>query len=175
MRAGEVTALQRQLAEHGLDWCVVGGWGVDALLGVETRAHKDLDVLLPLAALPLTMRLLAEEGFHLDYTWEESRPITGRDALLGEPIPSAFVLADGAGREIDVHVYDLVDSRVEILWDTDRTLTPEDLSAAGQIGGLDVRCMTAAMQLTCHEGYDLPTSQAEDVRLLQRMTRKQEG
>ena len=148
---------------------------MDALLGDETREHKDLDVLLPLAALPATMHLVMQEGFRLAYIWPESRAITGRDALLGQPIPSAFVLTDDADREIDVHVYDLLDSRVETLWDTSRTLKSDDLAASGRIGGVEVRCMTAAMQLICHQGYDLPSSHAQDVRLLRQLASKQEA
>jgi hypothetical protein len=56
------------------------------------------------------------------------------------------------GREIDVHVYEALDTRVVCLWDTDRPLEAEDLAATGSIGGVPVRCMTAPMQLTCHRG-----------------------
>ena len=31
---------------------------------------------------------------------------------------------------------------------------------------MPMRCMTAAMQMTCHEGYELPPAHAADVRLL---------
>jgi hypothetical protein len=30
----------------GVEWWVDGGWGVDALLGGETRLHDDLDVVV---------------------------------------------------------------------------------------------------------------------------------
>jgi lincosamide nucleotidyltransferase A/C/D/E len=140
---------------------------VDALTGHQTREHKDLDVLLPLDVLPVAMSLLAEVGFVLAYTWPESREVPGRHPLLGEPLPSAFVLTHADGREIDVHVYDRTADEVIILWDTARMLTLDDLGATGTVAGVPVRCMTAAMQITCHEGYDLPPAHADDVRLLQ--------
>jgi lincosamide nucleotidyltransferase A/C/D/E len=167
MSAEQVAGLHLRLAEHDADWCVVGGWGVDALLGRQTREHKDLDVLLPLDALPVSLSLLAEEGFVLAYTWPESRDVPGRHPLLGEPLPSAFVLTHADGREIDIHVYDGTAETVTALWDTTRRLTPEALQATGTVAGVSVRCMTAAMQITCHEGYDLPPAHADDVRLLQ--------
>lgn len=169
MSASQVARLQLQLIERGADFCVVGGWGVDALVGSTTREHKDLDVLLPLTALKDGMSLWAEEGFELAYTWSENRGIAGAHPLLGDPIPSAFLLAHADGREIDVHVYQALDTRVICLWDTDRVLEPEDIAATGSIDGVPVRCMTASMQLTCHQGYDLPAAHAADVSLLQQL------
>jgi len=172
MSADQVASLQLRLAERNADWCVVGGRGDDAVLGCQTREHKDLDVLLPLAALPTSMSLLAEDGFALAYRWPESRDVPGQHPLLGDAIPSAFVLTHADGREIDVHVYDQTADAVVILWDTARTLAPDDLGATGSVAGVPVRCMTAAMQLTCHEGYDLPPTHAADVRLLEQHIQK---
>lgn len=173
MQASEVASLLGRLMERGVRCCVVGGWGVDALMGTPTREHKDLDVLLSLAELQEAMSLLADEAFELAYEWSESREIPGHHPLLGEPIPSAFVLIHPDGREIDVHVYEAVDTRVVCLWDTDRPLEAADLAATGLIDGMPVRCMTPAMQLICHQGYELPPSHAADVRLLQQLVARQ--
>ena len=151
MHASQAASLLRSLVEHGVDCCVAGGWGVDALVGTATRGHKDLDVLLPETALPDALTLWATEGFVLEHLWAESRGIAGQHPLVGEPIPSAFVLTHGDGREIDVHVYEPFGARVVCLWDTDRALEGGDLAATGSIDGLRVRCMTAAMQLVCHQ------------------------
>lgn len=169
MRAEDVASLQVELAALGFGWCVVGGWGVDALLGTQTRTHKDLDVLLPFAAMDATLSLLAQQGFRMAYLWEETRPNPGTHQLVGSPLPSAFVLTHADGRELDIHVYDIEDDQVSILWDTHRTLRPQDLSAVGHIGGVEVRCMTASMQLKCHEGYELPASHLEDVLRLRHL------
>jgi lincosamide nucleotidyltransferase A/C/D/E len=150
MHASQVADLLVRLVEHGVDCCVVGGWGVDALVGTVTREHKDLDVLLPRTGLHAGVSLWAEEGFGLAYTWRESRGLAGHHSLLGEPTPSAFVLTHEDGREIDVHVYEALGASVVCLWDTDRVLEARDLAAAGSIGGVPVRCMTASMQ------FDMP-------------------
>ena len=101
MHASQAASLLKSLVEHGVDCCVAGGWGVDALVGTATRGHKDLDVLLPETALPDALTLWATEGFVLEHLWAESRGIAGQHPLVGEPIPSAFVLTHGDGREID--------------------------------------------------------------------------
>jgi hypothetical protein len=43
MTAERVTELLGALDAHRVDACLSGGWGVDALLGEQTREHADLD------------------------------------------------------------------------------------------------------------------------------------
>ncbi len=46
--SGDVVVQLLQLFEqHGIEVVVDGGWGVDALLGEQTRSHGDLDIALP--------------------------------------------------------------------------------------------------------------------------------
>ena len=42
MNASDVVELLNRLEEHGIDVWLNGGWGVDALLGHQTREHDDL-------------------------------------------------------------------------------------------------------------------------------------
>ncbi len=64
-----------------------GGWAVDALLGAQTRPHKDLDIILRLADLPQLREILGSRGFEIQQGGRESN----------------FVLADHSGLEVDVH------------------------------------------------------------------------
>jgi lincosamide nucleotidyltransferase A/C/D/E len=64
-----------------------GGWGVDALLQTQTRAHKDVDILISVADVAKLQELLARRSFVV----REGKP------------PDSFVLADSAGLEVDVH------------------------------------------------------------------------
>jgi lincosamide nucleotidyltransferase A/C/D/E len=45
MAVADVLAVQSLLLRRRAEWCIVGGWGVDALLGEQTHPPKDLDVL----------------------------------------------------------------------------------------------------------------------------------
>jgi lincosamide nucleotidyltransferase A/C/D/E len=49
----------------------MGGWGVDALLGRQTRPHKDLDVLVPVDDLADLERVLGRHDFTRTLIWEE--------------------------------------------------------------------------------------------------------
>ncbi len=46
MTADAAVALLRLFAEHEIAVHVDGGWGVDALLGEQTRPHADLDIAM---------------------------------------------------------------------------------------------------------------------------------
>jgi lincosamide nucleotidyltransferase A/C/D/E len=46
MELGEVLGVLADLTEAGCSVWVAGGWGVDALVGRQTRSHRDLDLAL---------------------------------------------------------------------------------------------------------------------------------
>lgn len=168
MTEAAAAEVYRGLTRAGARCWVVGGWGVDALVGRCTRPHKDLDVLLVLSEHEVAWDHLHGEGYRLVHRWEENLDVPGR-LLDGGLQPTAYVLENASGRAVDVHVLD--DRRPEPvpLWSTDRDLLPGALDAVGTIGGVSVRCMSAQMQLVAHRGYDLPPEHADDVVLLEHL------
>ena len=63
MKAEIVIELLKFFAANGIETIVDGGWGVDALLGRQTRFHEDLDIAIPHKDVPKLRKLLAEKGF----------------------------------------------------------------------------------------------------------------
>ena len=63
MRSDEVVGLYLDMEAHGVELWLMGGWGVDALLGRQTREHHDLDVLVEVSALERFRHRLADLGF----------------------------------------------------------------------------------------------------------------
>jgi lincosamide nucleotidyltransferase A/C/D/E len=153
--------------QTGPYYWVVGGWGVDALLGRCTREHKDLDVLLVVSQHARAWRLLHDHEYLLAYRWGENVDAPGDllpgDLLPGEVHPTAYVLEDQSGRQVDVHALDDRWPDLHPLWSTDRKFIPGVLDAQGTIDGVRVRCMSAQMQLVAHEGYELPEAHQVDV------------
>ena len=84
---------------------LIGGWGIDALLGRQTREHHDLDVLVEVVSLERFRQRLHELGF-ASSTSGTTRPGGGSTRFLvgSDDQPTAFVYAHRDGREIDVHV-----------------------------------------------------------------------
>ena len=52
-----------------VDTWVSGGWGVDALVGHQTRPHRDLDLLVPLRRTLQAHTALSRMGFQLETDW----------------------------------------------------------------------------------------------------------
>ena len=154
MKASDVTWFCDRMTERGIGIWLDGGWGVDALLGVQTRNHGDLDIVAQKKDADAVVRFLESEGF---------RPLERDDSC-----PWNFVMGDGRGREVDFHV---------ILFDRDGNGTygpPEGgamypaaaLQGEGQVKGLRVRCLTAQYQVLSHTGYAVDETDYRDVRAL---------
>jgi lincosamide nucleotidyltransferase A/C/D/E len=69
---------------------VEGGWGVDALLGRQTRDHSDLDLAVSADACEKAAGALEPLGFRHDPAEQPG-------------LPARFVLKDEGGRQVDFH------------------------------------------------------------------------
>jgi lincosamide nucleotidyltransferase A/C/D/E len=166
MSAEQAVTFYDLLNRHGIRCWLMGGWGVDALLGRVTRAHKDLDLLILLADLPDYANLVRSQGFTRKLEWSESQPIV----VDGVSVDSAFVDAHPDGREVDVHVIDIDHESSIVQLHRDPWPLPADtLSGSGTVAGRKLRCVSRAAQLAMHSDYDLPAHHREDVRLLRTM------
>ncbi|MBN1659258.1 MAG: nucleotidyltransferase family protein [Anaerolineae bacterium] len=165
IHAQDAIRIYRHLLDHGIPVWLIGGWGIDALLGEQTRPHKDLDVLVLVDDVAPLCELLAHDGYGLKELWSENRRTL--DAL-GVEVETAFVLSDSEGREIDVHALRFDDGGNGIpAWEAAGFLfRTGDLGGEGSIGGMTVRCVTPEMQMVCHTGYDLPSAHQQDVKRL---------
>ncbi|HSP55104.1 MAG TPA: hypothetical protein VLS25_05900 [Dehalococcoidia bacterium] len=63
MTAGDVVRVLDALAEAGTTVWLDGGWGVDALLGEETREHDDLDLVVSAEHLNRAASEVAAVGY----------------------------------------------------------------------------------------------------------------
>src|SRR5215207_1689396 len=87
MDSETLLAVVGRLEADGIDVWLDGGWGVDALLGHQTRDHDDLDLVVELDYATRIIELLAGLGYSL---------------VAGGP-PRSFVMVDTLGRQVDVH------------------------------------------------------------------------
>jgi lincosamide nucleotidyltransferase A/C/D/E len=161
--------------ERGVQLWVDGGWGIDALLGVQTRPHKDFDALVRFDDIGTLADALAEHGFTLTELWEENRwvahpkrlPLIGRAKGVGSEVATAFVVRTGTGQEFDVHVLRVDPSGAGLpAWATSLRFPAEALAGHGTIVGTPVRCLSAQMQMATHADYPL---QAKDLQDLHRL------
>ncbi|MBN2503581.1 MAG: nucleotidyltransferase family protein [Anaerolineales bacterium] len=165
--AEEVIKLYQLLESHHIPIWLTGGWGIDALLGKQTRPHKDLDVIMLLDDVKRMCDLLAKHGYTLEMLWEENRFAVDS---MGNQVATAFVLQHANGCQLDAHAMTLDAHGNGIpAWEEaeDFIFTQAELSGQGVITELNVPCITPESQIKCHTGYELPEKQKTDLALLQ--------
>jgi lincosamide nucleotidyltransferase A/C/D/E len=147
---GLMQTIQRASLEIWLD----GGWGVDALLGRQTREHRDVDIVIRTSDVPPLIDALGSLGF---------------DVQDGQ-VPNAFVLGNGAGLRVDVHavVFDEQGNGIYRMQDGEDWVYPaEGFEGRGIVGGLPVKCLSATTQVHCHaHGYEPAETDIHDMALL---------
>jgi lincosamide nucleotidyltransferase A/C/D/E len=175
MKAKDIVGLYGLLVDHGVRLWVDGGWGVDALLTQQTRPHKDFDALVHFDDLVTMADLLAAQGCTLKEIWSENRWVShaipiqliGKAHGADNEVATAFVLRNGAGHELDIHVLNVDDRGYGIpAWDSTLIFPPDAFTGRGMIADTPVCCLSAQMQMTTHTGYALQDKDLHDLRLL---------
>ena len=149
MTAADVVEIIQYFAENGINVHVDGGWGVDALLGEQTRPHADLDIAMRHEDVPKLRGLLESRGYReiaRDDCWECN-----------------FVLADESGREVDVHSY-ILDTEGNCIFGL--PYPAESLTGKGIIDGHTVDCISPDWMVKFHTGYKLKMKDFRDVTAL---------
>jgi lincosamide nucleotidyltransferase A/C/D/E len=171
MTATAKTALQRgmepegvveivnALEQEGIAVWLDGGWGVDALVGEQTRPHADLDLAVDRRQLERIQDTLERFGFRVD-----------RSAEPG--LPARLVMKDERRRQVDLHplVFDGTGNGWQQLDDSGHAwgrYPTDDLTARGVVAGYGVKCLSAALQFRFHLGYESSARDRHDLRLLQ--------
>jgi lincosamide nucleotidyltransferase A/C/D/E len=145
----DVVVLFKLFDRAGIQVILDGGWGVDALLGEQTRAHADLDIVIAYQDVPQIRKILIANGY-TDVPRPDTRIVN-------------FVMGDELGHLIDIHTYTL-----------DRLNHPEhgldypleSLNGVGSILGHPVRCIDLENMINFHTGYPLDEVDYHDVKAL---------
>jgi len=136
MPQSRVLTVTDALSAAGVSSWVAGGWGVDALIGHQTRRHYDLDLVVSDTGgnLERMERVLARAGF---------RPGV-REFNPGLAMPLRQAWQDDNGCTVEV---------MPVTLGTPPFTSGEPLFTAGVIGGHMVPCLSARLQVTLHKGY----------------------
>lgn len=152
MSAQSVVAHVDLFTSAGADPWVDGGWGIDALLGEQTRIHSDLDLVIAREQVGVVRNVLEQRGFAVIRSW----------------LPTALAFAHPDGREVDLHPVALTpDGGGDQDLGQGRTFHYGP-PASGQIGGRLVRCVNAESQLRAHVGYQPSDKDRADIAALAR-------
>jgi lincosamide nucleotidyltransferase A/C/D/E len=156
MSAPEVHAVLEALTAAGCAAWIGGGWGVDALVGYQTRGHRDLDLAVDADQEAAALVALGKLGYIIETDW---RPVR------------VEVVAAGRGR-VDVHpvTFDEMGDGRQAHLDGGFFLYPAGCFTIGTIAGRGVNCLTIAQQLRFHSGYQPRDIDHADLALLHGLT-----
>jgi len=152
MTSDAVLRLFDALRESGVEAWLDGGWGVDALLGEQTRDHDDLDLVVELGRVPEIEKALSPLGYGIT---EDERPTR--------------IVFRGPEGSVDLHtvVFDEGGGGVQTLQSgATYRYPPEGFNETGMVGGRSLPCLSARVQIECHMGYEPTPKDREDMRLL---------
>jgi lincosamide nucleotidyltransferase A/C/D/E len=148
----EVLAVLDALDRAGVRVGITGGWGVDALLRKQTRAHRDLDLGLAADSVDRSLHALALLGYVLAI---DERP--------------ARLELHGVRGTVDLHpiVWDATGHGIQTRFDGQVFEYPRgSLSAEGEIAGRSVQYGTPQLQWVFHQGYEPGAHDHEDMAAL---------
>jgi lincosamide nucleotidyltransferase A/C/D/E len=149
MTVKDVLEIIDLFAFYKVDLWIDGGWGVDALLGKQTRDHADLDIAMHHMAVPLIRRLLTEKGY-ADVPRDDTRDCN-------------FVMGDDLGHLVDFHTFTYDDQGI-LTFGLPYPL--ESLTGTGFIENLPVRCISPEWMVKFHTGYAVDENDYHDVKAL---------
>jgi lincosamide nucleotidyltransferase A/C/D/E len=154
--ARQVLAVLDQLAAEGVQGWLAGGWGVDALLGRQTRLHNDIDLVIGDDEPPFQQiaQALTREGF-----W-----YVGKFHHPGIPIPWCHTWRHHAGAKVEVLPVPL--HKPPFVADGADIGGVRQPFTEGSIDGQPVPCLSAELQLLLHNGYPQREIDNHDVALL---------
>ncbi|MFJ8770463.1 nucleotidyltransferase domain-containing protein [Streptomyces clavifer] len=141
MTADDVLSVLERLQQTGVAAWIGGGWGIDALIGEQTREHRDLDLMHRDDHEAGVVEVLNDAGFVETLDWR----------------PVRFVVTALDGREIDLHPLAFAPDGSAVQASTDAEhpfIYPASCFVAGTIGGITVPCLSAEQQVYFHQGYE---------------------
>jgi lincosamide nucleotidyltransferase A/C/D/E len=163
VRGNDLLRILDALDAAGIGFWLAGGWGVDALVGRQTRRHDDVDLVIDDfgARVADACTALGPLGFDVLGTY--------RYALW---MPDRWLLRDGALRMVDLLSIDwprLADAlglpAGAGLGELSAELRSQVFSE-GVVGGRTVPCLSARVQLLYHSGFAPRSVHHHDVALL---------
>jgi lincosamide nucleotidyltransferase A/C/D/E len=156
MTANDVLFVLALLQRAEADVWVGGGWGIDALIGEQTRDHRDLDLMHRQDQECVVLAALSAAGFVESLDW---RPIR-------------LVVTAPDGREIDLHplVFSDDGSAVQASPEPHRPFAyPPSCFVTGTIQGMAIPCLSAEQQVYFHQGYEPTERDRHDMAQLRRV------
>jgi len=148
MNENDVVYLLKKAENIGVEVWITGGWGVDALIGRQTRPHNDIDIFIQKKDTPTFTKMLSMNGY----------------CEISSESDDQIVWSDTCNRKVDLHLFEFAEA--ETLRFENQIYPFNILDGKGTIGGISVRCMPVDAQVHYHQDYECREKDRQDVLLL---------
>ena len=151
---GDLLALIDTSHAYDFPFWLEGGWGVDVLLGEQTRWHSNANIIMETDVAKSFGRYLTDGSFEL--------------LLDDDPQPWRLSYGNEAGKVLDIHVVEL-DEHGNAHCGPDRVYPEKSLTSRRRIDNRwqrEVRLLTPKWQVHFHTGYDAHEEDWHDVAAL---------
>ena len=155
MDVREVLAVLGALESAGCRVWLEGGWGVDALVGHQTRPHRDVDVDIDADGEEAALAALAELGYVVETDWRPNRVELAAPSRGWVDVHPLLLTEDGSARQA------ALDGGFHVL--------PAAFFTLGSLDGVPVPCVSAEAQRLFHRGYEARAADIHDLDLLEKL------
>lgn len=148
----EVREVLDALDAAGVRHWIGGGWGVAALVGRQTREHRDLDLAVHADDLDTCLHALGRLGYVAETDW----------------LPVRIEVRAPGDRWVDVHpvAFDDAGHGRQAGLDGGHFDYPPAAFTTGTLAGREINCLSTAQQLAFHHGYPPRPQDLHDIALL---------
>jgi lincosamide nucleotidyltransferase A/C/D/E len=150
--AAEVLRVVDALDAVNISIGMTGGWGIDALLGRQTRPHRDVDLGMSSVAVERAITALEGIGYTISL---DQRPARVELRSTTGAVDLHPIVWDDSGHGVQAAFDDVVIH-----------YPPGSLDAEGVIAGRSVACGTAALQVAFHSSAEPRLVDRQDMQLL---------
>jgi len=139
----------------GCRYWLEGGWGIDVLVGRQTRPHRDVDIDVDGAFEDEVLTALGDLGYAVETDWRPNR---------------VELAAPGRGW-VDVHplILDDMGNARQVALGGGWHEFPRSFFTVGHLNGVVVPCFTVEAQRFFHRGYELRDVDRHDLAELDRL------
>ena len=137
-----------------------GGWGVDALVGKETRPHRDVDIDFDADETEKLIAALKAEGYEVTTYW----------------MPVRMELHHPKIGYIDIHPFVLNDDGTSKQADLDGGWYEFEADYFGEtvLSGRKISCISPKGQMVFHSGYELRDVDHHDIANIEAVLKRNE-
>lgn len=161
MQFADVVRVLDALESHGVRHWVAGGWGVAALAGRQSRAHRDLDLAVDADTLPACREALAALGYVAETDWLPVRVEYAAAGDLWVDVHPVHIGEDGQGRQHDL--------------DGGSFDYPPHGFMVGSLEHRAIPCLSADRQRVFHSGYEPRPQDRHDLAVLAALDGQSDG